>query len=617
VPKKTDYSSWTKEELIERVHLLEKRKKYGLVWDEERTREVFELQAYNSLPVLEEVVERAVATDPGQPTHILIEGDNFHALSVLNYTHEKKVDVIYIDPPYNTGNNSWKYNNRFVNDDDAYKHSKWLSFMEKRLRLAKNLLAPNGIICTTIDNYEVHNLRLLMEEIFFDRDIIMTVIEHNFRGRVKNNFALTHEYALWGVPKEQDLITRQKEKSGDIRRNLRRTGQGSRRHESPTMFFGIEVDIHTLQILGVTEALKVDGEIPVNANQNTEMVWPIDDEGVQRRWYYGRDTVLEQAEKGNVWAKRIKGRMQIHYWKPGKEKRRKSVWTNPKYDGSTYGTELLTSIIGQNNFPFPKSIYAVKECIDACTYKKDAVILDFFVGSGTTGHAVLELNKDDGGTRQFIVVTNNENLICEQICYPRLCHVIQGYEFHGTEKELLFEESISLADLKDIDETIEAFEQTKIENEARFDEIKGEFENNVLRSWGIRQNNGRTEGLGGNLKYYRTSFVPGVPSDENKELLTRQSVEMLCLKESTFDFVSETDVWKIYANRHHYTAILFNQLAIPDLKGELARLDKPVSVYIFSLEDDNFAPDFADMQGKVNVCSIPESILRVYRRIYR
>ena len=189
--KKNKYTDWTKEELIKQICALEKRKKYGLVWDEEKTKERFEVDAEEKLPVLVEDRKREITTDADKLVNILIEGDNYHALSVLNYTHPKSIDVIYIDPPYNTGNNTWKYNNRYVNEDDAYKHSKWLSFIEKRLRLAKNLLASNGIICLTIDNYEVHNVRHLMEGIFLDRDIIMTVIEHNFRGRVKNNFALT------------------------------------------------------------------------------------------------------------------------------------------------------------------------------------------------------------------------------------------------------------------------------------------------------------------------------------------------------------------------------------------------------------------------------------------
>ena len=615
--KKNKYTDWTKEDLIKQICALEKRKKYGLVWDEEKTKERFEVDAEEKLPVLVEDRKREITTDADKPVNILIEGDNYHALSVLNYTHPKSIDVIYIDPPYNTGNNTWKYNNRYVNEDDAYKHSKWLSFIEKRLRLAKNLLASNGIICLTIDNYEVHNVRHLMEGIFLDRDIIMTVIEHNFRGRVKNNFALTHEYALWGVPKEQDLITRQREKSADIRRNLRRTGQGSRRHESPTLFFGIEVDKQTLQILGVTESLKLDEAIPTHNSPNTEIIWPVDDEGVQRRWYYGRTTVVEEAKKGNVWAKRIKGNVQIHYWKPGKEKRRKSVWTNPKYDGSTYGTELLTSIIGQNNFPFPKSIYAVKDCIEACTYKKDAIILDFFAGSGTTGHAVLELNKEDGGTRQFILVTNNENGICEQISYPRLSHVIRGYKFQGAEKDLLFEEEITLSDLKDLREILDTYEQAKAENEDKFDEVKGEFENNTLRLLGIRQSNGRKEGLGGNLKYFKTAFVGSEPTHRNKKLLTDKSVEMLCIKENTFEDVLDKKQYRIFKNKEKYLAILFDERQIDALKKEISKLKLSVSVYVFSLEGDDFKEEFEDLKNKITLCSIPEAILKVYRRIFR
>lgn len=615
--KRIDYSRWTKEELINQIYALEKRKKYGLVWDEERTKEHFEIQAQNSFPVIKQIKENAIINNPSLPTHILIEGDNFHALSVLSYTHEKSIDVIYIDPPYNTGNNNWKYNNRYVNDDDAYKHSKWLSFMEKRLRLAKNLISPSGIICVMIDNYEVHNLRLLMEELFIDREIVMTVIEHNFRGRVKRNFALTHEYALWGIPKGEDLITRQKEISDDIKRNLRRTGQGSRRYESPTMFFGIEVDKETLKIVGVTESLKLDEEIPVHKNEKTEMVWPIDNENIQRRWYFGRERVMKESISGTVWAKLINNKIQIHYWKPGKVKRRKSVWTSPKYDGSTYGTELLTSIIGPNDFPFPKSIYAVMDCIEASTDNKNAIILDFFAGSGTTGHAVLELNKIDGGSRQFILVTNNEKDICKQITFPRIKNVINGYEYKGTEKELLFEVEITLSNVEDVGEFLNGIEQIKNKNGNSFDSYKVDFENNILRLWGIRKNNGLKEGLGGSLIYYQTSFVQAEPTDHNKEVLTRHSVDMLCLRENTFEYFAGTDIWKIYSSSQRYTAILFDQTYIPDLKAKLLGLDKPISVYIFSLEDENFAEEFEDFPGNIKICSIPQAILRIYRRIYQ
>ena len=134
--KKYDYSNWSKEELIERVYNLEKRKKYGLVWDEEREPEEIVLKCQKELPVLKEVKTKEIKTDSRKPTHILIEGDNYHALSVLNYTHEKCIDVIYIDPPYNTGAKDWKYNNNYIDEFDAYKHSKWISMLYNRLKIA-------------------------------------------------------------------------------------------------------------------------------------------------------------------------------------------------------------------------------------------------------------------------------------------------------------------------------------------------------------------------------------------------------------------------------------------------------------------------------------------------
>ena len=205
MPKK-DYSQWDKKDLIAHIQKLEKRKKYGLVWDEERTKEVFELQSQNGLPVLVDVPEKEIATKPEQPTHILIEGDNYHALSVLNYTHQKSIDVIYIDPPYNTGARDWKYNNDFVDNKDAYRHSKWLSMMGKRLSLSKNLLKKDGVLVIAIDDNEVHRLRLLVEEIFPGYETTSVTVVQNPRGNITNNFARTHEYALFIIPKGLSVI---------------------------------------------------------------------------------------------------------------------------------------------------------------------------------------------------------------------------------------------------------------------------------------------------------------------------------------------------------------------------------------------------------------------------
>lgn len=184
---KKDYSQLSKEELVALVEKLESRKKYGLVWDEERTKEKFEKESENALPVLKEVKSKEIKTDSTKPTNILIEGDNYHALSVLNYTHQGKIDVIYIDPPYNTGKKDFKYNDKWVDENDTYRHSKWLTFISKRLRLAKNLLNDEGVIFISIDDNEIAQLRLLCNEIFGEQNFINNFMWLHGKGKKRNN----------------------------------------------------------------------------------------------------------------------------------------------------------------------------------------------------------------------------------------------------------------------------------------------------------------------------------------------------------------------------------------------------------------------------------------------
>ena len=173
--KQKAYSEYTKEELLKIVEKLESRKKYGLIWDEEKVKEQFEKDAENALPVLKEISSKEITDkDPSKPVNILIEGDNYHALSVLNFTHQGKIDVIYIDPPYNTGQNDFKYNDEWIQADDVYRHSKWLSFMSKRLKLANTLLKDDGIIFISIDDNESAQLKLLCNEIFGEDNLLDT-----------------------------------------------------------------------------------------------------------------------------------------------------------------------------------------------------------------------------------------------------------------------------------------------------------------------------------------------------------------------------------------------------------------------------------------------------------
>lgn len=346
----------------------------------------------------------------------LIHSENYQALNTLKDKFRQKVNFIFIDPPYNTAATEIIY----VNE---YKRSSWLSLMDNRLNIAKDYLLPNyGILCATIDDNEVNNLSILLNSIFTDYEVNPVIIEYNFRGRMKNNFAVTHEYGLYVIKQGLDLITRLSEISEDIKRNLRRTGIGSARSDVPKQFYGIEVDKKTLKIVSVGESLDLYEEIPPHNNPDTEMIYPIDSDGLERRWYYSRKTVIDEAEAGTVWAKRIKGEIQIHYFQEGKEKRRKTVWTGAELDGSTFGSELLNSLFVSTDFAFPKSIYAVKRCIESATNDKSALIFDFFGGSGTTAHAVINLNREDGGRRKYILVEANDYF--HTVILPRVKKVV-------------------------------------------------------------------------------------------------------------------------------------------------------------------------------------------------
>lgn len=353
---------------------------------------------------------------------VLINSDNFHAVNMLLNRYRNKIDGIYIDPPYNTDGMEIIYKNGF-------KDSSWLSLIQNRLHIGNQLLTPNGIECVMVDDAEYSNLFQLMKQELPQCEIRTVVIEYNHRGRIKSNFAYTHEYGLWAINKGQDLITREKEISADISRNLRRTGTDSLRSSNPGMFYGIQVDRKSLQIVGTTEFVPIGSKIPGDTNDKITTVWPIDDDGIERRWYYSRARIMDDVAKGNVWAKYINGKLQIHYFQQGKPKHRKTLWTGPLMDSSTYGSELLNNIFGngKNIFSFPKSIYAVMMSAEAMTYDSNATYLDYFAGSGTTGHAVINLNRKEGGNRKYILVEMGNYF--NTVTLPRIKKVVYSSEW--------------------------------------------------------------------------------------------------------------------------------------------------------------------------------------------
>jgi adenine-specific DNA-methyltransferase len=534
---------------------LKKRKKYGLVW-EDKPEEVVEM-CKEKLPVLKEVKDKEIITDKDKPVNLLIEGDNYHALSVLNYTHAGKVDVIYIDPPYNTGARDWKYNNDYVDINDAWRHSKWLSMMAHRLQLAKNLLKENGVFICAIDENEFYRLGLLLEDIFRGFEIHCITIVHNPRGVQGNNFSYTHEYAYFVFRKGLKVIGPRKIKIEDIDwRNLRDNGGESLRTDAKNCFYPIIVNKDG-------DIINFGNVLPSNEHPKSQTekhgeefyIYPIDRKGIERKWRYARQSIEEV--KHLLRARKTKNGYEIEIGKDFGIVR--TVWQDSRYDANEYGTKLVHALVPNTHFDYPKSVWNTYDCIAPILYsRKNAIVLDFFAGSGTTAHALMILNKEDDGQRKFILCTNNENRIAEEVCYPRIKKVIEGHK-----------------DYTDI------------------------------------------TGITANLKYFRTDFVDAEPSDKNKIKLTKQATEMLCIKEGTFKKVVDNERFKIFKNSDHYTGIIWDQTAIPEFKKEIKDIKGKFSVYIFSLGDETFDEEFAGLKQKVKLSPIPEAILRVYRRIFR
>lgn len=612
MPRKTDYSKYSKEDLIAEITELKKRKKYGLVWDEEREPEKVVTQCKNELPVLKEVKSKAIKNDPDKPTHILIEGDNYHALSVLNYTHQNAIDLIFIDPPYNLGGD-FSYNDKYVDKEDSYRHSKWLTFMKKRLELAKNILKETGAIFITIDDNEASHLKILCDEVFQPNNFIAQISwqkKYSPQNDAKY-FSDMHDFILvYG----KSLKSNKKDPSGFQMNLLPRTEEMNARYTNrdndPRGLWkssGLDVKTYTAEY-----------DYPITTPSGRVVNPP---RGYC--WRVSKNRLHELIDENRIWfgekdnnvpsIKRFLSEVQDGSvpvtW-----------WTRDEVGDNQEAKQELKKILydSENVFDTPKPVRLMKRIIQLATQPNNhSIIFDFFAGSGTTAQAVLEMNDNDGGNRQFIMATNNENNICKDSTYPRIQRVIEGFEFEGNEKELIFEEKLNLTKLRKADEIYTDYLEARVNNEDTYDELKGEFKENTLKLFGIRKYDGFKDGLGGNLKYFKTTFVPAKSTDRNKEKLTKQSVEMLCLKENTFESVFDSDNFKIFKNNVHYTGILFNEEEIPSFKKQIQDYDLPVSVYVFSLGDDDFAEEFSDVQDKVKICSIPTAILRVYKRIFR
>ena len=440
-----------------------------------------------------------VARGGDRPFHTVINAENFHALQVLLYTHEGKVDAIYIDPPYNSGARDWKYNNDYVDGDDAYRHSKWLAMMDRRLKLAKRLLNPEkSVMIVAIDEREVHRLALLLEQTFQGADIQMITSVISGAGRVRpGKFSLVEEHlfvvtvgAAIVIPWYRNMLDPIKGDRGDTVqvewKGLRRRNSANRRGTRPNQFYPIFIDTqsHTIHSIGDPVADDVDRH-SVIAPEGARAVWPLKPDGTEMLWGLTPDVLRRNWHSGYV---RIGRKGTVQYLETGTiadivdgsitvtERAKdgsvlgskpvdddtltpKRVWNLPSHNAEKGGTRILSRLIPGRRFPYPKSLYGVEDVLRFFVGSKpDAVVLDFFAGSGTSAHAVMRLNRQDAGHRQCICITNNEVSpdeevrfrekglrpsdaeweqwgICEYITKPRLEAAITGVTRNGESVE--------------------------------------------------------------------------------------------------------------------------------------------------------------------------------------
>ncbi len=400
---------------------------------------------------------------PGAPHHILIEADNYHALQLLTYAYAGKVDCIYIDPPYNTGARDWKYNNDYVDSADQWRHSKWLTFMEKRLQLAERLLKTDGVLIVTIDEHEVHNLGVLLQQTLHRaRDIQMVTIVMNTAGSMSpGKFSRAEEYAFFcfygaakPLPMRTDLLSEAVSGTQFWFPLFRSRGLNDRPSRRPNLVYPIAIDPESLRVVGTGRSLKqrvIDGDLsgdldawlpdPMETIDGYPLVWPVLDSGEVSTWQVSSASLPKLQEEGFVRVRKSTSdngprAFSIQYVKSGNRKKvvsgeveiigrepggaymlqggarssvPKSTWKVATHDARQYGTTMLRNILGSTSFTYPKSPYATADALrSVLSDRQDALVLDFFAGSGTTLQSTLMLNNEDGGSRRCILVTNNE-----------------------------------------------------------------------------------------------------------------------------------------------------------------------------------------------------------------
>lgn len=558
------------EEKTALLELIRGHKKYGLVWEDKP--EDIEEQLREDLPVLVErndnKVKPIISDNPDAPNHLIIEGDNLAALTELSYTHNGNIDVIYIDPPYNTGNKDFVYNDSYVDTEDSYRHSKWLSFMAKRLKVSKILLSDHGVIFISIDDNEYANLKTLTDEIFGRENCLSTLIWDLGAGTSAGHFTRAHEYILVYC-KDRSKIANFSGGEGIIDdRAIKKLS--TKNHEFEYTFKagtkceaydGFELSgewggsektkLIKGRFLCRNKALAYDVTLSACWTQKNQM----------DSFFSGKETFDSKGQKVLEFYFRDNGKLYC---------RKKRDKINPPsvlrgIATTKQGSGILKEILGDSVFDFPKPPELIKFLLSLRQTK--AIVLDFFAGSGTTLHAVMQLNKEDGGHRTCILCTNNENGICENVTYERNKRVIEGY------------------------------------TKPNGDYVEGLLDNN--------------------LRYYRTEFLPRERSVKNMRALVEAATGLLCIKNDLYTKARfggrklNSRYARYFENGEKRMLIIYEERAIPFIVNIIKDMPEgeKIKVYVFSHGSYTYDDEFAEVADRVTLCALPEAIYAAYKKV--
>lgn len=558
------------EEKTALLELIRGHKKYGLVWEEKP--EDIEERLREELPILVErndsKVHPIISDNPAAPNHLIIEGDNLAALTELSYTHAGKIDVIYIDPPYNTGNKDFVYNDSYVDTEDSYRHSKWLSFMGGRLKVSKILLSDHGVIFISIDDNEYANLKTLTDEIFGRENCLSTLIWDLGAGTSAGHFTRAHEYILVYC-KDRSKIANFSGGEGIIDdRAIKKLS--TKNHEFEYTFKagtkceaydGFELSgewggsektkLIKGRFLCRNKALAYDVTLSACWTQKNQM----------DSFFSGKETFDSKGQKVLEFYFRDNGKLYC---------RKKRDKINPPsvlrgIATTKQGSGILKEILGDSVFDFPKPPELIKFLLSLRQTK--AIVLDFFAGSGTTLHAVMQLNKEDCGHRTCILCTNNENGICENVTYERNKRVIEGY------------------------------------TKPNGDYVEGLLDNN--------------------LRYYRTEFLPRERSVKNMRALVEAATGLLCIKNDLYTKARfggrklNSRYARYFENGEKRMLIIYEERAIPFIVNIIKDMPEgeKIKVYVFSHGSYTYDDEFAEVADRVTLCALPEAIYAAYKKV--